>query len=195
MSILDELSSLVANAEQVKAREDQMLGMFELAGYDLNSEPTMEQEEDNIPGDPKDLIELLKEALGNPPTEPGQWIRIQDIPRYIEENLVVPEDLDAFNMQMPQNKPNVSEPVEDVPAVAGVPRGYNRVGTEQYMTGKECPDKQDYYDTTGQVWHKITDERWTMQGDDDLGGYRNVDADNFAPLIPIASVRNRSRVL
>ena len=190
MSILDELSSLVANAEQVKAREDQMLGMFELAGFDLDI-----PEDDDGKSRAKDLIELLKEALGNPPTEPGQWIRIQDIPRYIEENLQVPEDLEAFNMQTPQNKPNVSEPEDDLPPVATVPRGYNRVGNEEYMTGAECPDKQDYYDTTGQVWHKITDERWTMQGDDDLGGYRNVDADNFAPLIPITSIRNRSRVL
>lgn len=69
-----------------------MLKMFELAGYQMDLYP--EDEEKNRP---KTLIELLQEALGNPPEDPGKWIRIADIPRYIAEHLTVPEDLKAFN--------------------------------------------------------------------------------------------------
>lgn len=200
MSILEELAELVSGAEATKKREESMIEMFRLAGYEIN------ETDDEGKGRPKDLIELLKEALGNPPTEPGKWIRISDIPRYIVENLNVPEDLDEFNDRSraskellifnsddeepsPLDDENYGKPI--------VPKGYRAVG--ELLKNTDGAQRGDMFaDIRGDVWIKENDTQWSLLGDDDKGGYYEVDANNFPPLVKIAKggpVRNRNPVL
>jgi len=211
MSILDELQSLVANAEQVKAREDQMLGMFELAGFDLenpgpadtvedwNDLTDIEMDEQNYEDyEPvsKTLIELLSEALGNPPTEPGSWIRIQDIPRYISENLVVPdrEVLDAFNSSV-QSQTTMQEP-----AIAALPAGWRALGPK-INSPREAINGGYYACVLNRIWRKEDSDQWTfLEEPDDVGGYLDIDVQG--PLRAVAQgghanvpVRNRNPVL
>lgn len=210
MSILDELQSLVANAEQVKAREDQMLGMFELAGFELehpaphNPDDNTDYENELLTEDdpecfnsvPKTLIELLSEALGNPPTEPGSWIRIQDIPRYISENLVVPdrEVLEAFNSSV-QSQTTMQEP-----AIAALPAGWRALGPK-INSPREAINGGYYACVLNRIWRKEDSDQWTfLEEPDDVGGYLDIDVQG--PLRAVAQgghanvpVRNRNPVL
>ncbi|QLF83372.1 hypothetical protein SEA_NICEHOUSE_151 [Rhodococcus phage NiceHouse] len=209
MSILDELQSLVADAEQQKQREKLMLNMFELAGYVLDN-PAPHNPDDNTDYEnelltdedpecftpiPKTLIELLSEALGNPPTEPGSWIRIQDIPRYISENLVVPEreTLDKFNSSVPEQTTR-----QERPAVA-LPQGF-RSTSKQFNEAEDTEDQQWYIDDLDRIWQRIKNDAWTLRGEeDDPGGYLNIDVQFPVTLLlkgsPGVPVRNRNPVL
>lgn len=199
MGLLDELTETIAKAEKVKAREDQMLEMFKLAGFDLNHDKVYDTEGEAFeadldknpePGEAKDLVELLKEALGNPPTEPGQWIRIKDIPRYISENLSVPEDLDAFNDGFSITQTNDSQDIETPRELKPLPKGL-KYTKAQYNTAQEVSRGKQVQDIRGDIWTKEDDDQWTLQGDDDKGGYLDMDVEGFAPLQELAPLRSK----
>lgn len=130
-----------------------MLDMFKLAGYSLNEEC------EDGKGRPKTVIELLKEALNNPPEDAAQWIRIDDIPRYIKEQLQ-PWDQDKLN--------SFNDAV-----LVKQPTGIN---AEDARTGHA------YVDQVGSVWYKEAANKWSLQDDDDKGGYLDIDANQFGPL-------------
>ena len=181
MSILNELEELVRSAESTRAREQQMLDMFKLAGYEMDIEPDEEGK-----SCPKTLLELLKEALGNPPEDAGSWIRIADIPRFISEHLQVPGDLQAFNDSRLTSKPQNVAVVDDTPepVLSGI--------TEQ----SETTNGVWYVDPVGAKWKRESEDRWTLEGDDeDIGGYRFVDVTNMGPINKTsAGVSNNKRV-
>lgn len=194
MSILDELSQLVSNAEQVKKTEEQMFGMFKLAGFELDrlagADDDLEQDTE-----PKTLIELLSEALGNPPTEPGAWIRIQDIPRYITENLIVPdrETLDTFNSSAAAQTARQERPE------LLLPKGFRATGRE--IAGPEQAEADQWYACNlGRLYKNEGPNQWTLYGEeDDRGGYLDLDVQGPLTCIqqgsPGVPRRNRNPVL
>ena len=202
MSILAELSELVSQAESVKLREQQMLDMFKLAGYELEHKPEFEsQAEANDPdadyavGEPKTLIELLKEALGNPPTEAGRWIRISDIPEYIKQNLTVldVDELEEFNEQ--DRHRSSDKLVNDVPALdLPLPPGYNKTKLV-YGSKQEVPIGSEAVDLVGNVWKHEDEDSWSLHGDPDKASYYDVDVEDGQLRGVQRSVRNRTRVL
>lgn len=194
MSILAELSELVSQAESVKLREQQMLDMFKLAGYDLNKRigPDDGLEDDT---EPKTLIELLKEALGNPPTEAGRWIRISDIPEYIKQNLTVldSDELEEFNEQ--DRSRSSDEPVNDLPALdLPLPPGYNKTKLV-YGSKQEVPIGSEAVDLVGNVWKHEDEDSWSLHGDPDKASYYDVDVEDGQLRGVQRSIRNRTRVL
>ena len=179
-------------------REEQMLGMFELAGYELNKpdesaqvETTTGLEEVTSSGQPKDLIELLKEALGNPPTEPGQWIRVKDIPRFISENLNIPEELDDFNSQTPETVTLDDGLKGDFKNRKKVLPSGLKPGDKEWTKAAEVPEGKMIQAADGTVWEKEADNSWTLYGDTDKGGYYDIDAEQFGPMKEVKSLRSR----
>lgn len=194
MSILAELSELVSQAESVKLREQQMLDMFKLAGYDLTKRigPDDGLEDDT---EPKTLIELLKEALGNPPTEAGRWIRISDIPEYIKQNLTVLDydELEEFNDE--DRSRSSDKLVNDVPALdIPLPPGYNKTKLV-YGSKQEVPIGSEAVDLVGNVWKHEDEDSWSLHGDPDKASYYDVDVEDGQLRGVQRSVRNRTRVL
>lgn len=195
---MNEVSELIEQAEAVKQREQEMLKMFELAGYELI------EEYDDGKGRPKTLIELLQEALGNPPENPGQWIRIADIPRFITENLQVPEDLKAFNDAAPTKKPKLGVanfprrrqrdrhevPDNDTSDLdlthpefglkPRAPKGYQLDG-KQYSSVAEVGEGQIVMNVAEVTYQKVGDDQWIMPRNELAGVFYDFDVD-FAPL-------------
>lgn len=99
--ILQRVADLEEFYEQQQKLTKDLLKMFELSGYSMNTEEVEGKAR------PKELRELVEEVLGNPPEEPQRWIRIQDIPRFIDDYLMYPDrqTTDAFNDRSSTLKP------------------------------------------------------------------------------------------
>lgn len=206
MDLLSQIQDMQANYEKLAALDEKYRKMFELAGYSLYTE-----EDDDGKSRPKDTVELLEEALGNPPSdEPACWIRISDIPRYIEDYLIVAKgvDLDEFNEEAktslaPRNHRPVAasydgdEPrelpppgsEEDVKSyVAGnIMDGLHFTG-KVYQKAGQAPPGASVLDSLGVMWHKKATNHWVeVEENPTHEPFTDADVTSGSPLRQVAA--------
>lgn len=205
MDLLSQIQDMQANYEKLAALDEKYRKMFELAGYALYTE-----EDDDGKSRPKDTIELLEEALGNPPSdEPACWIRISDIPRYIEDYLIVAKgvDLDEFNEEAKtslaprRNRPTIKpedpaidekplpEPgsVEDIKSYVqgNVMDGMHETG-RRFTKAGQAPKGTTVLDSIGAMWHKKDANHWVQVEDNPtMEPFADADVSAGTPLLEV----------
>lgn len=151
--ILAQIQELQQFYDDHYKERDQYLKMFELAGFDLYTEP-----DDDGKSRPKDVVELLQEALGNLPLDAGNWIRIADIPRYVTDHLIVPDRqaLDEFNGRRVSRSPvvQVESPTDEIAFNdKGEAVDYTYTGVT-WKGPQSVPVGSNFVDQIGVPWHK-----------------------------------------
>lgn len=180
--------------EQTKLNAD-ILKMFELAGYDMDTEP--------VDGKcrPKEAIELIREVLDDPPEEPQRWIRIQDIPNYIDDYLIYPDrqTIDQFNdRSAPARRSGVQQQIHELDNAADVPEEDTRtvndkgeldpefkLGSKSWPKAGMVPVGQTVVDEIGELWYKVAANKWARVNgfDENAPDYDlDIDVTAFAPL-------------
>jgi hypothetical protein len=193
--ILQRVADLEEFHEQQQKLIKDLLKMFELNGFDMNTEEVEGKAR------PKELRELVEEVLGNPPEEPQRWIRIQDIPQFIDDYLIYPDrqTVDAFN-DGPRWAPNQSpghpklvvetiEPEEPEEEYTVNDKGepdpeYKFSGVEWAKAGL-VPVGTNVLDQIGEFWHKHAKNQWIQVNsfDEDAPDYSyDAEVTQFAPL-------------
>lgn len=181
--------------EQLKLNKD-ILKMFELAGREMHTEPVDGKSR------PKEILELLQEVLDNPPEEPQRWIRIQDIPRFIDDYLIYPDKqlIESWN-EKPPHRSTVTQHHSDQygdydePDVPEEPEGTvndkGELDPELEYTNQEwqkagfVPVGTVVEDQIGTVLKKINKDQWieVYTYDEDAPDYSyDAEVTPFAPL-------------
>ncbi len=173
--ILQEIKELKEFYDNQDKINSDILAMFELSGYDLKREE-FDDDGELIDSRPKTVEELVREVLDNPPLEPQKWIKISDIPRYINDYLIVPEreKLDEWSSKV---SPGAIAPVALTPEEPKEPeRTVNDKGEldpDFKKTGKvftkagQVPSKTTIVDAIGVIWHKKAPNQWFEINDND----------------------------
>ena len=196
---IQELQEFRDNRDKVDA---DILAMFELSGYNLKLEEFNEDDE-LINSRPKTIEELVRELLDNPPTEPQKWIRISDIPRYINDYLIVPEreKLDEWNSaprsatlpQLPLESGTIAE-IDEEPERTVNDRGeldpdFHYTGKEYTKAGQVTPG-QTIVDAVGIMWHKKAQNEWYEINDNDpIAAQEPYEDRDLTPMGPLREVK------
>lgn len=174
--IIQQITDLQKFKDEYADLEAKYLEMFKLSGYEMNIEHVADDE--NSTSRPKTILELLQEALDNPPTEVGKWIRISDIPRYVSDYLIVPEreKLDEWNSKvhpgaiMPATMADVpeepKEPERTVNDKGELDPDFKKTG-KVFTKAGQVPSKTTIVDAIGVIWHKTAPNQWFEINDDD----------------------------
>lgn len=191
--IVQRIQALQDSYDKHYRLEEEYRQLFKLAGYDLYHRE--EREDGTELSAPKDIKELIAEALGNPPTEsPGKWIRISDIPNYIQQYLIVPahEDLEYFNDKNSKkpspvaDKSEIKDEEEDPVFVneSGEQEDFEFTGNE-WQKASLIPNDTTFVDSTGVVWYKVESNRIAHVAEFDPQKpdyYFNADVSGWPPL-------------
>lgn len=204
--IIQQITELQTFKNDHDKLEEQYLDMFELAGYQLNVEeyelPGSEGE--MISSRPKTVLELLKEALDNPPTEPGRWIRISQIPKYINDYLIVPdrETLDVWNeapvprtVSLPPLESGTIAEIDEEPERTVNDRGeldpdFKKTGQQWVKAGK-VPVGTTIVDAIGVMWHKKAPNTWFDVSGDPIAAMEPYEDRDLTPMGPLEEVEER----
>ena len=172
-----------------------LLKMFELSGYNMYT--------DEFEGKsrPKELRELVEEVLGNPPEEPQRWIRIQDIPRFIDDYLMYPDRqiTDAFNEKSTSSKGHPKLAVEFTSEIAddeepeeeytvndkGEPDPEYKFSGATWAKAGLVPVGTKVLDEIGEFWYKHAKNQWIQVNsfDEQAPDYSyDAEVTQFAPL-------------
>lgn len=173
--ILQEIKELKEFFDNQDKIDTDILAMFELSGYELNHEE-FDEDGELINSRAKTVEELVRELLNDPPKEPQKWIKISDIPRYINDYLIVPEreKLDEWNSKV---HPGAFAPVALTPEEPKEPeRTVNDKGEldpdfkktgEVFTKAGQVPSNTTIVDAIGVIWHKKAPNQWFEINDDD----------------------------
>lgn len=174
---IQELQEFYDNQDQI---DKDILAMFDLAGYEMNVEvyELDDPEGQMISSRPKTVEELVRELLDNPPTEPQKYIKISDIPRYINDFLIVPEretiDVWSESSTQPVYSTTLDKAVPDEPEEPE--RTVNDKGEldpDFKKTGKvftkagQVASGTTIVDAIGVIWHKKAANQWFEINDND----------------------------
>lgn len=203
--ILKEIQELQQFRDSKEKSDKDILAMFELAGYDLNAEEyELEQlEGEMISSRPKTVEELVREVLDNPPTEPQKYIKISDIPRYINDYLIVPdrETLDEWNTAKVHPGAIMPATMADIPVEPDEPertvndRGeldpdFLKTGREWVKAGK-VPVGTTIVDAIGVMWHKKAPNTWLDVSGDPIAAMEPYEDRDLTPMGPLEEVEER----
>src|SRR6478752_9774115 len=206
-NILQQIGQMQEGYDKLNKLNDEYLKMFELAGFSLYTE-----EDEDGKSRPKEIKELLAEALGNPPSDdPACWIRISDIPRYVSDFLIVAKgvDLEDFNEEAKtslaprKNRAATNDHVNDhdhddedqepepepgteedlVRYVApGLMDGLRFSGREWQKAG-QVPSEVSILDSLGVMWHKKAKNHWVeVEENPTYEPFTDADVTTGAPL-------------
>lgn len=203
--ILKEIQELQQFRDSKEKSDKDILAMFELAGYDLNAEEyELEQlEGEMISSRPKTVEELVREVLDNPPTEPQKYIKISDIPRYINDYLIVPDRETLETWRGAKVHPGAIMPatMADVPVEPEEPertvndRGeldpdFKKTGREWVKAGK-VPIGTTIVDAIGVMWHKKAPNTWFDVSGDPIAAMEPYEDRDLTPMGPLEEVEER----
>jgi hypothetical protein len=201
---IQELQEFYDNQDKINK---DILAMFDLAGYELNAEEyELEQLEGQmISSRPKTVEELVREVLDNPPTEPQKYIKISDIPRYINDYLIVPdrETLDEWNTaaprsatlpQLPLESGTIAE-IDEEPERTVNERGeldpdFLKTGPEWVKAGM-VPVGTTIVDAIGVMWHKKAPNTWFDVSGDPIAAMEPYEDRDLTPMGPLEEVEER----
>ena len=204
--ILKEIQELQQFRDSKEKSDKDILAMFELAGYDLNAEEyELEQlEGEMISSRPKTVEELVREVLDNPPAEPQKYIKISDIPRYINDYLIVPdrETLDVWSeapaprtVSLPPLESGIIAEIDEEPERTVNDRGeldpdFKKTGREWVKAGM-VPTGTTIVDAIGVMWHKKAPNTWFDVSGDPIAAMEPYEDRDLTPMGPLEEVEER----
>lgn len=201
--ILQEIKELKEFFDNQDKIDTDILAMFELSGYELNHEE-FDEDGELINSRAKTVEELVRELLNDPPKEPQKWIKISDIPRYINDYLIVPdrETLDTWNatparggsFPLPLESGTITE-IEEEPQRTVNDRGeldpdFLKTGQQWVKAGK-VPTGTTIVDAIGVMWHKKAPNTWFDVSGDPIAAMEPYEDRDLTPMGPLEEVEER----
>lgn len=200
--ILQEIKELKEFFDNQDKIDTDILAMFELSGYELNHEE-FDEDGELINSRAKTVEELVRELLNDPPKEPQKWIKISDIPRYINDYLIVPdrETLDEWNTAKVHPGAIMPATMADIPVEPDEPertvndRGeldpdFLKTGREWVKAGK-VPVGTTIVDAIGVMWHKKAPNTWFDVSGDPIAAMEPYEDRDLTPMGPLEEVEER----